>query len=136
MVVVDTSFLLALLDSDEPAHSAVVEAFERIEGPFVVSPYVIAEADYLVLTRHGTTAEAALLDSLTDGSWNLPSFPVSDLSAALEVVRKYRDDRIGVTDASLVVLANRLGTTIIATLDRRHFGVLRNKAGKPFDILP
>jgi predicted nucleic acid-binding protein len=51
-------------------------------------------------------------------------------------MRQYADERIGITDASLVVLAERLGTNTIATLDRRHFSVLRDKQGKPFDIVP
>jgi predicted nucleic acid-binding protein len=44
---------------------------------------------------------------------------------ALAVVDRYPDQAIGVTDASLVVLAERYGTAEILTLDYRHFDVLR-----------
>jgi predicted nucleic acid-binding protein len=136
VVIVDTSFLLAFLDSDEPANPAVARAVETAEGPFVLSPYVVAEIDYLVLSRLGVDAELALLRQLGGGEWDLATFTAIDFAAAADIVEKYRDQSIGITDASLVALADRLKTRTIATLDRRHFTVLRNRAGQPFRLIP
>ena len=62
--------------------------------------------------------------------------PRSDVAAAVEIIERYRDLDIGLTDASLVVLAGRYGTERILTLDERHFRVLRAPSGRPFTLLP
>lgn len=66
----------------------------------------------------------------------LAAFDVDDLDAARSVVDQYRDQHIGMADASLVVLADRLGTRRILTLDRRHFEVIRPLGGGRFSLLP
>ena len=53
-----------------------------------------------------------------------------------ELVRRYRDLPLGTTDASVVVLAERMGTSSIVTLDRRHFSVLRGFRGQSFELYP
>jgi predicted nucleic acid-binding protein len=101
-----------------------------------VSPYVVAELDYLLATRGGVHAELAALTELSGGAWELPTMEVADLGEACTVIDRYRDQDIGVADASLVILAHRYRTDRVLTLDRRHFRVIRSTAGKPFVILP
>jgi predicted nucleic acid-binding protein len=43
---------------------------------------------------------------------------------------------LGGADVSVAVLAERLGTGLIVTLDRRHFGAIRMSDGRPFQLLP
>ena len=102
----------------------------------VVSPYVVAEVDYLVATRKGVEAELAVLAELAGGAYELATMGTEDLAAASEVVDQYRDLGIGVADASLVVLAERYRTRTILTLDRRHFDVMRPLGGGHFDVVP
>jgi predicted nucleic acid-binding protein len=135
VIVADTSGLLAWFNAREPQHSAVREVVERGEA-LIVSPFVVAELDYLVATRLGTAAEVALLEELAGGAYVLPAFAASDLERAASVVRRYADQDIGIADASLVVLAERFDTTRILTLDRRHFDVIRSMSGEQFDVLP
>jgi predicted nucleic acid-binding protein len=135
-VIVDTSALLAFFDSREPLHDAVAEALTSASGLLVISPYVLAEVDYLVATRHGLAAELAVLDELTGGAWELASLDVPALQETRAVIEKYDDQNIGLADASMVILAERYRTSEIATLDRRHFGVMRTIAGQAFDISP
>jgi uncharacterized protein len=135
-VIVDTSALLAFFDSSEPDHAAVVEAIEATDEPLVVSPYVIAELDYLLATRYGVRVELAVLGELAGGAWELAAFDASDLGVAQRIIAEYADQAVGVADASIVVLADRTGTTTIATLDRRHFEVLRSLRGRRFSIVP
>ena len=135
-MIVDTSALLAYFDSREPDHAAVAEVLEGSTEPLVVSPYVVAETDYLVATRHGTDAELAALAELAGGAWDLPAFGAADLAAARELIERYADQSIGVADASLVVLAARYRTKTIVTLDRRHFGVVRPFGGGRFIVVP
>ena len=135
-IVVDTSALLAYFDASEPDHTSVAEAIDDPTNLPIVSPYVVAELDYLVATRHGVDAELAVLTELTGGAWELASVDADELAHATSVIAKYRDQEIGVADASNVVLAARYRTRTIVTLDRRHFDVLRSITGQPFTVLP
>lgn len=129
-MIVDTSALLALFNSEEPQHDAVAAALSgHGHDPLVVSPYVLAEVDYLVATRVGIRAEIAVLQGLAGGAMDLAAFGRNDLDAVVGVITRYADRAIGLADASLVVLAQRYGTRTVATLDRRHFTVLRRLAG-------
>jgi predicted nucleic acid-binding protein len=133
--IVDTSALLAFFDASEPDHEAVSEVLGAADT-LVVSPYVVAELDYLVVTRHGVDDELAVLDELTGGAWDLPAFDQEGLRRSREVISRYRDQEIGVADASMVVLAERYRTRTIASLDHRHFDVLRSLDGGYFEVLP
>lgn len=135
-MIVDTSALLAFFDSAEPRHPDVARAIEVAGELMVVSPYVIAELDYLVATRHGVQAELAVLDELGGGAWELACLDVAELRTARTIVDRYADQRIGLADASNVVLAQRFGQTSIATLDRRHFSVLRALDGSALTLVP
>jgi len=136
-VIVDTSALLALFNSQEPQHEAVTAALAgHGRDPLVVSPYVLAEVDCLVATRVGVTAEIDVLRELAGGAWELPAFGRGDVDSAVGLIAKYADQAIGLADASLVVLAKRYGTRTVATLDRRHFTALRPLDGGRFALVP
>ena len=135
-MIVDTSALLAYFDSRDPAHAAVAEAVEDGREPNVVSPFVLAEIDYLVLSRFGVRTEVQVLRELTGGAWELASVSPAQLRDAAKVVENYGDFKIGLTDAVNVVLAQAYRTTTIATLDRRQFSALRRPDGRPLTILP
>ena len=135
-MIIDTSALLAYFDANEPDHHAVARVIDESDEELVVSPYVIAELDYLVATRIGVDAELEVLRELASGAWELAAFGVPDLERAASVVEKYRDQQIGAKDASNVVLADRYRTRTIATLDRRHFNVLRPIGGGRFAVVP
>lgn len=135
-MIVDTSALLAFFDTDEPDHTRVATVFGEATEPLVVSPFVVAELDYLVASRLGVSAELAVLRELTGGAWDLPAIDIEGLGQARAVIERYADQDIGVADASNVVLAERYRTRIIATLDHRHFEVLRPVSGGRFRILP
>ena len=135
-MIVDTSALLAFFDTDEPDHGAVARVLGDGVEPLVVSPFVVAEVDYLVATRLGVPAELAVLDELAGGAWELPALGAEDLRQARTIIDRYGDQQIGVADASIVLLAARYQTRTIATLDHRHFDVLRPVTGGRFKVLP
>jgi predicted nucleic acid-binding protein len=136
VIIADTSGLLALYNRTEPAHEAVSAVVSACSREIAVSPFVIAELDYLVATRVGVDAELLVLRELASGAYLLAPFDAPDLSAARSLVEQYRDQRIGLADASLVVLADRYATRDILTLDHRHFDVLRPLAGGQFQVHP
>ncbi len=134
-VIVDTSALLAFFDASEPDHDAVSAVIASADA-LVVSPFVVAELDYLVATRHGVEEELAVLEELVSGAWDLVAFDEEGLRRSRGVIASYPDQQIGVADASVVILAERYRTRAIASLDRRHFDVLRPLDGDYFDVLP
>jgi hypothetical protein len=136
VLIVDTSALIALFDESDRHHGNVISVVEADDGPFVVSPYVVAELDHLILTRRGVAQEHVVLAELSSRAWELALFEATDLEEALTVIDQYHDQRIGVTDASLVVLARKYQTKRILTLDRRHFSMLKGANGRSFHLLP
>jgi len=136
VLICDTSGLLAYFDASDAYGTQVTAVIEAEPGPFVVSPYVVAELDYLLATRRGVNAELAVLNELSGGAWEFPAIEPVDLRGVCGVIDRYQDQNIGVADASLVVLAHRYKTERLLTLDRRHFRVLCTAAGKAFTVLP
>jgi predicted nucleic acid-binding protein len=135
LIVLDTSGLLAWIDAAQRRHGEVKQVMESAEGPFLLSPFVLAELDYLLATRVGSEAQEALLEEVGRGTYRLEDFEAIDVREALKILRRYADLDIGLADASIVVLAERHTCDTVLTLDERHFRVLQ-VAGKPFRLLP
>jgi predicted nucleic acid-binding protein len=102
----------------------------------LLSPFVLAELDYLLSTRVGPSAELALLEEVTVGAYQLEPFDQADVNAAVDVLRSYPDLELGLADASILVLAIRHDCLDLLTLDERHFRALRGPKGQPFRLLP
>jgi hypothetical protein len=97
---------------------------------------VLVELDYLIATRIGHQAQMALVDEVTRGAYRLEAFSPEDVALARRVMDKYADLRVGLADASVVVLANRHRVFDILCTDERHFRALRRADGRPFRLLP
>jgi predicted nucleic acid-binding protein len=136
MIVLDTGGLLAALDANEELHGRCVAALASAKPPRVLSPFVLAELDYLIGTRVGHEAQMALLDEVARGAYRLDSFSPEDVERTGQIMKRYADLRIGLADASVVVLAQRHGTLDLLCTDERHFRTLRGPGGKPFRLLP
>lgn len=136
MILLDTSGLLAAIDRSQHQHEAARGALEAAPSPWCLSPFVLAELDYLLATRVGQDAERALLAEVGRGVYRLETFGAEDIESAERLIGRYRDLEIGLADASIVVLANRYGVREILTLDERHFRTLRAPGGRPFRLLP
>ena len=136
MIILDTSGLFAAVDAGELAHRDAASALKAAEGVRSLSPFVLAELDYLLTARVSSLAARRLLDEVANGAYQLEAFDATDIARMLEILEKYADADIGLTDASLVVLAERYGTIDILTLDERHFRTLRTASGRSFRILP
>ncbi|WP_035737962.1 PIN domain-containing protein [Glycomyces arizonensis] len=136
--IVDSSAIIALFDEDSEQHQEVAKAVQRSEGSLVVSPFVVAETDYMLYRRVGRRAAAKFNDDVALGAFELASWTTADHAEALQVVRSFPGgDYIGATDASNVVLADRYRTTDIMTLDYRRFRRLRPIWGPDyFNLLP
>src|SRR5206468_1527181 len=102
----------------------------------LLSPFVLAELDYLLARNIGHDAQSALLEEVARGVFQLEPFGASEVERAREVVERYADLEIGLSDASIVVLAERHDATEVLTLDQRHFRSLRIGKRKRFKLLP
>jgi predicted nucleic acid-binding protein len=102
----------------------------------VVPQLVVGETAYVVGRIGGTDAEARLLRELEASSLAFEPFRPGDLDRVAELIETYADLRLGTVDASVIAIAERLGATTIATLDRRHFTVVRPRHIDAFELVP
>lgn len=125
VAIADTSALIAFFNKADNHHRAVQHGIAQT-GHLVVSPCVLTELDYLVATRQGPPEAAAILgyvaERVASGRWEVPGIG-QFLLAAHSVLVGY--PAIGLADAMNVVLAREFRTDLIATLDHRHFRVIR-----------
>ena len=135
MIVADPSGVFSALDRSLPSHDTAREVVEG-DDPLILSPFVLAELDYLLATRISVGASLELLRDVTDGAYELAGFTAADVGEAARLVERYEDLGIGLADASIVVLAARYDTDRVLTLDERHFRALRTRSGAPFTLLP
>lgn len=136
MIVVDTSIIVAYMNAADDHHVAVAGWLDDADDDLATTPLIIAEVDHLIGARGGPGALRALRADLVAGAYLVDWWPAA-LAAAVKVAERYADTGLGLADASLVVLAERLTTTDIATLDERHFRVVRPlTGGEAFRLLP
>jgi uncharacterized protein len=137
VIVLDSGGLYACLDADEPDHHAATAVVAADPGPLLLSPLVLAEVDYLVQRRLGIPAEISFLEDVDAGAYTLVGFGADDVHQATALVKQYADLGIGITDASVAVIAGRYRTTELLCLDERHFRVIRPlRAGDAFRLRP
>lgn len=136
MILLDTSGLLSALDLSQRFHRECVQALRAAQPPLLLSPFVLAELDYLLAKHVGSAAQEALLAEVARGAYQLEAFTADDVVRAGEVIQRLPGQNIGLADASIVVLAERHGVTTVLSLDERHFRALRIDRRKRFRILP
>lgn len=135
-LLVDAGALYAQADADDPRHAAVAEVLRAERETLVTSELAVAEADYLILDRLGVDVELAFIDDLAQGTYEVQCLTRADLQTARELVERYRDLRLGLADASLVVLADRNRSLRILSFDERAFRTVKPIAGGTFTMLP
>lgn len=136
MIVVDTGPLYAAADSSD-AHHPACAALLADPGDVLVMPVSVAvETSFLIERNLGPAAEARFLDRLAAGEITVEQLAEHDFGRMAELVTTYSDLPLGAVDASVVATAERLGATTIATLDRRHFTVVRPKHVDAFTLVP
>ncbi len=130
MIVVDTGALLALLDASEDNHPVVRDLYEENPHDWILPWAILPEVDYLVAKHLGANAQEAFLRDLADEAFSVEWGRDGDLAAARKICTRYRSLRLGLVDAAVIAMAERLNAQAIATLDLRHFGAVSIK-GSP-----
>jgi uncharacterized protein len=124
-LICDTGPLLAALDAADPDHEQCARLLLESEEDLVVPALVLAELDYWCARRLPGQAWLVFLDDVLKGVYRVePPTPV-DLARCRALQAGYDDLTLGIVDASVIALAERLGESKIATLDQRHFRAVR-----------
>jgi predicted nucleic acid-binding protein len=135
VILLDTSGVLAAVDASQRCHAEAAASLAAASPPLLLSPFVLAELDYVLAARVGQAARASLLGEVERGAYVLEPMSGSDVGRAQNVIERYADLAISLADASIVVLAERHQVPEVLTLDQRHFRVL-SAGGTPFRVLP
>lgn len=130
MIVADTGVMIALFDRSDRHHEAVRRLYEDDPDAWVLPWAILPEVDYLVASHLGARAQDLWLADLASGAFPVEWGRQDDLSAAERLCRRYKALRIGLVDAVVIAVAERLRAEAIATLDVQHFGAVSIK-GQP-----
>ena len=124
------------MDASDRHHAECLELLQTHPGPLLVPSLVITEVVYFLGTRLGAAAEVRFLGDLAAGAFIVEPVLPNDWVRIAELVWTYRSLSLGTVDASVVAAAERLGIAEVATLDRRHFQVVRPVHLPAFNLLP
>lgn len=130
----DTGPIVAAIDRSDKHHARCARFLESLDGPRLVPTTVIVEVCWLLEER--PDIEAAFLESVASGEFQHVAITAADLTRTAELVRTYADLPLGAVDASVVAVAERMKLTDVASLDHRHFTVVRPKHVSALQLLP
>jgi uncharacterized protein len=136
VILVDTGPLVAVGARDDRYHNVCTDLLASANEELLVPATVSAEVCYLLQSRGGTGSEAAFLRLFPAGKLTPVDITVDDYGRMAELVERYADWPLGGTDASVIAIAERLGVSKVATLDRRHFGPIQPRHTEAFMLLP
>jgi predicted nucleic acid-binding protein len=121
-VLVDTSFLIALLSSRDRHHAWAAAQLPRLAPPWKTCEAVLSEAFHLLGSRGWPSLTALLRRGAV-----LPAFDLADeLDRVLGLLQRYTDVPMSLADACLVRMSETLADPVILTTDedfriyRRH----------------
>jgi hypothetical protein len=135
-LIFDTNTLLAVLNRGDEHHRDCVALVEESREDLLVPLLTLPELDYF-LSKHGLhEGWLTFLEDVDGGAWRVEAPTAADLRRVRELQEQYRDLQIGVVDASIIALCERLGEPKVATLDRRHFSTVRPRHVEALRLLP
>lgn len=136
MLLCNTGVLLAAGNIKDHAHLPCVKLLREADGPLLVPAPVMGEIGYLLQSRVGPHAEVTFLRSFSGDGFHVAELEDDDIERMAELVETYVDLPLGIVDAAVITIAERLKLTEVATLDHRHFNVVRPRHAEAFTLLP
>jgi uncharacterized protein len=124
VIVADTGAIVALIDRSDRHHEAVLAVYEANPAGVRLPWAILPEVDYLLATHVGPKAQLAFLADLAEESFAIEWERGGDLRRAEEINRRYAGLRLGLVDAVVMAVAERLRADVL-TLDVRHFRAVR-----------
>lgn len=135
-VIVDTSFIIALLNPGDAWHRACLRVASELKTSLIVPITVLPEVAYLTESRLGHAVMRRAMAEFLRPEWTLEAPDLGDLERANELLEQYGDAKLDFVDATLIAIAERLRIRRVLTLDQRHFRMIRPRHCPAFDLLP
>ena len=136
MIVVDSGVLIAAADVDDRHHVACSRLIEERGEELIVPAGVVVEVCWMLGRHVSVDLEAAFLESIVSGELKVESLQLADYRRSADLVAIYRVLPLGAVDAMVVATAERLRATTVATIDYRHFSIVRPSHVPHFELLP
>lgn len=135
-LILDTGPLYAALDRGDRDHKRCRALIEKTNEALVVPSPVLPELDYLVAQRLGTGPMLAFLRDVEEEAFQIEDLVAPDYVRVREIIDRYSDQDVGFVDAAVLAVVERLGEPKLATLDSRHFSVIRPRHVDSLRLLP
>ncbi len=135
-LVLDTGVVYAALYEDDPDHASCADLLADSEEQLVVPVPVLVELDYWLREAASVDVWLAVCEDIVAGGYALWTLDPPLVLKAAQLQTRFADQPIGFVDAAVFVTCEALGEDKVATLDRRHFSVLRTEDGRALRILP
>jgi predicted nucleic acid-binding protein len=135
-LILDTGPLYASLDRSDQDHTRCRALIESAQEPLVIPAPVLVEVDYWIGRRLHAGVLVALLDDISAGAYLVEDVSHADYARVRTLCDRYADSDIGFVDAAVLTIVERLGETKVATLDHRHFGLVRPRHVDALVLLP
>ncbi|MBI4289828.1 MAG: PIN domain-containing protein [Chloroflexi bacterium] len=135
-LVLDTGPLYATLDRTDAQYRRCLDLLQDTVEPLVIPAPVLIEVDWLVHTRLHAGVFLALLDDILAGAYRVEELHPEDYGRIRELINRYADADVGFVDAAVFALVERLNEPKLATLDHRHFAILRPRHVDALRLLP
>jgi uncharacterized protein len=135
-LVLDSGPLLASIDRRDADYVACRHLIESADEPIVLPAPVLVEVDYFIHNRLHPGVRLTLLDNIIAGTLRIEELIADDYARIRELCVRYRDSDIGFVDAAVFAIVERLNEPKLATLDHRHFGILRPVHVDSLTLLP
>lgn len=128
--------MLAAIDQHDHDHARCAELFASSREPRVIPTPVFVELDYFLTRNFGPDPMRRVLNDVKSGALTAEALVAADYDRVGELMKTYADQRIGFVDAAVLAIAERLREPKLATLDHRHFAVMRPRHVKALVLLP
>lgn len=135
-LICDTGPLYAALDRNDKHHRRCARLLETADEVIVVPAPVVVELDWLAGNRLDPSAFDAFLGDVETGAVRIEDLQPVDYSRVRALCRRYGDLPLGFVDAAIVAVAERLKQRRVASLDHRHFAVVRPAHVDALELLP
>ena len=135
-LVIDTGVLVAAIEPRDEHHERCARLLDGAREPRVVPAPVVIELEYLLRTASDTAAFKAFLENCSTGAFRIEALLHEDYVRIGALLERYANLRLGFVDASVLAVTERLREPKLATLDLRHFSVVRPRHVKALELLP
>jgi predicted nucleic acid-binding protein len=135
-LILDTGPLYASLDRSDQDYTACRRLIAEATEPLIVPSPVLVEVDYWIRTRLHPGIRSVLLEDIESGAYQVEDLRPEDYRRVRGLCDRFADSDIGFVDAAVLAIVERLNEPKLATLDHRHFGLVRPRHVDALTLLP